>query len=354
MTSSSAHSLDRIRVRWWLLGLFLLLGLGGIAIGSWISEGPLELNNEQAAYWSGAAVSVGSSLLLAAVLVWFERALLVRVESQNAKVVERATAAASTAAEEAISRATESLVPRIDEIDKRLNERQNETRSEQDRLVETLGTVASRTAVLEAMSAASSIGALHETQFTDSGEVVIPCGDELNSPRVAVGYVPEISDPEFAHDARLTLAYVNENREARIEWMEGEEDDAVHALLLLQREMVKIGAGVESRRISAEYFFKNLQSLLHDAIQAREGDPGAWLSGARVREFVADGCVITDDGIEFEGLGIQVQPNHAYTSSYVNKTNWRLRLPERPDSIEPDLWEYSTARAQRYFRRAAR
>jgi hypothetical protein len=333
-------------VRWWLVIIFLLFGLVGIGLGSWIADERTWWIAEQAAYWSGVAVNVGSSLLLAAVLVWFERALLVRVEKQNAKVVENATAAATTAAEHAVSRATDELIPRLEEIDSRLRAQQSKTRSDQDRVVKTLGLEATRDAVLNAMSAASRINALRQASFIGSGVVVVPCGRDLNSPRVAARYRPANEHPDFIHPAALTLIYVEGSNGAEVEWDET-SDDAAQALALLQREMVANGSGTASTRISAHAFFENLRNVLEDAIKAREGDTSAWLSGGRVFELVSDGCVITEKGVEFRDVGIPIQPRNF--SLFGTASAGDARNIERPVSISEEVWDHAITRARTYF-----
>lgn len=342
------HGEEVTKVRWWLVIVFSLLGLVVLVAAALVAYGHTSFRGDDASFWSGLLVNIGTSLLLAAVLVWFERAIVRKVQEQTRSTAQRVeqafTTAATTAATDAAEKTAAALQPQLADLDKRLRARSDSQASQRTATAAKVSEVPSFEALRDALRVASDINALGEPTFfvtaDDGGEVIVPAGEALDSPLVVVTYLTEFQD-------RITLAHlVDRTQRSSVTWQEGQTPEDVFAAL--KDEMVKDGHGAAARKMSVERLFGNLGSLLTDATSARQADDGAWLSGARVREMVADGYVITDAGIEVRGHGIAAEPSEfgRYEHGKVVGSN----VPALgPNPTDLDVWDGAVARGRGYF-----
>ncbi|SOE69911.1 hypothetical protein SAMN06296378_2090 [Salinibacterium xinjiangense] len=99
MSEIAGSAPSRPRIRWWLAGLLTVEGLAVIAAGYVFARGFIVTDAIDQNYASGVAVNIGTSLLLAAALVLFERALVTTAEraAERAAGPIRAEAAAARA-----------------------------------------------------------------------------------------------------------------------------------------------------------------------------------------------------------------------------------------------------------------
>ena len=75
--------------------VFTCAGLAALLWAWAIAYELTQLRSEQASYWSGLLVNVGTTLLLATVLVRFERVLVRRVRVENGEAIVQAADAAA-------------------------------------------------------------------------------------------------------------------------------------------------------------------------------------------------------------------------------------------------------------------
>ena len=337
---------EHTAVRWWLVITFSGLGTLVLVGAALVSYGHTRFKGEDASFWSGLLVNIGTSLLLAAVLVWFERTIVRNVREQTRstvrKVEQAVTTVAATAATDAAEKTAAALQPRLADLDARLRARSESQASERTATAAKVGEVPSFEALRDALRVASSINAVADSSFSDEGgEVIVPAGEALDAPLVLITYVPEAED-------RITLAHlVDRAPQSSVTWQKGQAPEDVFASL--QEQMVKDGGGPAARRMSVQGLFGNLASVLTDATSGRQADEDAWLSGSRVREMVADGYIITEAGVEVRDYGIVVRPEHfGYYDNFGNVL--KSSVPDLPpNGIDLEIWATVVERAQGYF-----
>jgi hypothetical protein len=329
-----------ITVRWWLVLLFVVLGAGAIWLGAIVADSalPWPLAGERAAYWSGVAVNIGSALVLAAILVWFERLILRKVATTTIAVVKDV---AHQAAAEAVHDAAARLQPKIDELDRLIAERNSGVAEEQRTAATALSQEPSRETTFHLLREATDIRAIPITgPYGWTGTITVPAGNTKDAPRIRVDYTPEKEVLNQIDEEILVLTICEGNNPAHVEWAQGE--DAVAVFAALSREMVRSGAGAAAQKLSATQFFKNLVAALEEAIKTRECRDGTWIHGSVVYELVSDDWVITDQGVEVKGYGVAmpVERLRRWGTSAVG---------EAPEGLDGELWKLAQGRALRQF-----
>lgn len=308
------------------------------------------------AYWASAIVNLGTTMLLAAGLVWVERALVrsVQVTTRQA-ATSAADEAATRAAQAATEQTVEALIPRLDELDRRLRDRQNNVADEMAARAAEIGESGSFDHLHSALSDADSLGALARPRQAEDAsssrgvEVIVPAGVALSSPRIVTTLVPDAP----GRTRTLTLSYETGGRRhgrAMATWVEGKLPEDV--FVLLQEAMIAEGLGAEARALSAEVFFANLADIVRDAILARRAADGAWLSGSPVIELVANGLAITIDGVDARG-----HPGHVaargdfgrYDTRVISKIVGYSVPPDPPEGITKAAWDSAVGRATGHY-----
>lgn len=338
---------DETRVRWWLIALFAALGAGFIWAGAAVADGVvLALKERQASYWSGVAVNLGSALLLAGAIVWFERVITRRVTRATTLVARQvATEAATVAADTAVREATARIQPKLDEIDRLLDQRAQAWMDEPAEAAATLGEEASREAMMKLMAEATEIRAIEVVRNETEGRIVVPAGEGVNPPRIEVTYTPMHNLFEGA-TGRISIRGLASAGTAEIEWSDGL--DALSFFANLRRSMVREGAGESAKRLSPATFFRNLAYILDAAIKARNRAESAWLSGARVVEMIAIGWAMTATGLEVEGRGTLFRVRQI---GGIDGNVWREDTTgEMPEGLDPTLWKRAKWIGEAHFR----
>ena len=329
---------SQYRIKWWLIVLIVALGVACITFGWFVSDEMLLIwQGGAASYWSGVFVNVGSSLVLAAVLVWFERAIIQTVKKNTDSAVEDvATRVAKEAASEAARETTERLMPKIEEVDRLLAERQRQNLTEQSEAVATLGENASRDATFRLMDEATNLRAIHIPSNWEVGELVVAAGIGADSPPIWVRYSPGSQDASGSDESWLSLAAVAARRDDEFVFWDADMD-AVSLFHELRRKMVQAGRGELASRLSVKSFFDNLRSGLDDAIVGREHADGAWLSGEPVYEVIADGWLITDRGLEVRGHGVVIERDEF--AGFDRTSEREDNVGDPPEGLNSELWE---------------
>lgn len=325
-------------VRWWLVVVFILTGLLCILMAAAFSYGWTELDAEDTSFWSGLFVNVGTSLLLAALLVWFERVIVRDVQKQTQSTVEQAV---SSAANTAAQRTADALIPRIEDIDARLKERAETQVNARTAATARLAAMPTFEAVRLALAKASEINAIQRWSDDDleGGTVIVPAGGALDSPRIRVVY----SAPDH-----VSLTHMAERgKPSTVEWNPGQSPDEVFGAL--HDQMVKDGTAPATHQMSVERLFGNLSALLTDATKARHADGDAWLSGQPVLEMVMPDCVISEAGVEVREHGVAATKKRLgrYTRSGHVAGDSVSPLP--PGDLDQDTWNKSLERARHHF-----
>ncbi|WP_153008946.1 hypothetical protein [Microbacterium testaceum] len=321
------------RINWIVLLSFVAAGLIAL-IGGWlVAYDATPFREEHAAYWSGLLVNVGTTLLLAAALVWFERVLVRRVRTQNDRAIVKA---ADQAAE-----ATANLIgPRIDELENSIRADAAARASGRTESAERVATLPTFEAIETALGRAAEINAVRMRAFPGSDEkfasIVVPGGAVPSSPRLGIVRVPRSA----SRPARIVLTHGGDE----IVWEEGME--ARDAFGELNDKMTVAGYAEQAGSLSAGSFFANCSLLLRDAIAARQNDEGRWLSGSPAIELIATDWVITQAGIEVRGRGIVAAKEDFGTYSRGSSRRIGVAVPhEPPHDLDADLWALARERA---------
>jgi hypothetical protein len=287
-------------------------------------------------------VNLGTSLLLAALLVWFEKKFMRQVRGENEQIAQQA---ASKAAEEAAVRTAATLTPRLDELDKLVKATATAAREQQEATIDALGEQASRSNVLSALRAAAKIRAIGSFGRSIDSSVVVPAGDEKDSPMIGIAFSEE-SDPDDRDQrpSSIRLRY-DGDESTSVEWPE--EVDPAAVFFELQQSMIRNGFAPAANRLSTQRFFKNLRALLKAAMEARQDVKGHWLTGAPVHEMVFNGWIITEAGVEILGHGVPITPEQYPHGSGRFRTRYKVGAP--PADVDSYLWGHAAERGVKYF-----
>jgi hypothetical protein len=353
-------------VRWWLAVLFVGLGALLLAAAGSVSYGLTWMRDEEAAFWSGLLVNVGTTLLLGAALVWFERVIVTRVREQNRQAIgEAADVAATEAAERASERfrsLTSDLTARVEDIDRRLSATREIVRQEQEEALTGIGGEISRSAMIVALRAATAIRAIDRPGQSEGSSLIVPAGEDFDAPLIRVVYAApddlpaqEASDGEVGDEREeVWLSSISPGIDilglnpgwSGTRWEPERGPEAVFQQLA--RQMVRDGSAASSRRIHVGSFLNHLQAALRLAIEAREGDEGARLSGEPVREFITTDCFVTAKGVEFLGATFRVD-SWRFEHESEDESGLFETLPRRPENIDSALWAHAMDRGRRHF-----
>ena len=329
----------------WGLGL-VIVGVGvAVTVGGFLLLG----RDDAEAYWESAIVNLGTTILLAAALVWLERALVRSVRRNTQQVAQQA---ATQAADAAAKQTADRLLPSIEELDRRIFERTRAAASERAASAVRVGEEATYEAMSAALAGAEDIHAIARSDmWSRGGMVTVPASEDLAGPRIQVTFLPQTE----ASPERVVLEYVNGATVAsRTFWEPDVAPEDVFSTF--QEQMIADGHGAAQRAMSAEQFFKNLSSILVEAVEARRGEDGLWLSGKPVLEKVSDLCVVTEAGIEMP-MGVVVKRSQfgykvGYPGTYrvINED-----LPQAaPAEVDPMLLAAAIAVARRHFQKPPR
>lgn len=284
------------KIRWIPVIAFTILG-GTCILGarhlSRIQEG-------DARFWSSVAVNIGTALVLAAFLFFAER-WFVKWTSGVAK--ETATQVATEVVQAEVSELTE----RFENLNELVSGIRAANAQARNQTIDRLGNDITRATFVDAMHSAQEIGAI-------GGDVWVPGTEPVDDLAVQVQFhraLPANAAPWRASVIDAETQYIDHvsfklgSMSGTLEWKEAETfSDFITRLL---EELQRQALGAEAKRLDFATVVQNLHSLLHDAVSARRHDGGAWLSGASVRELLADGWVHTDAGIEVQGHGLAIE-----------------------------------------------
>ncbi|TAK09378.1 hypothetical protein EPO44_01390 [bacterium] len=261
------------------------------------------------------------------------------------EVAVAAAEAAATQAVEQTSGVNQQLSARISELEERLNGQL----TRQDEILDEALNALSRDASYD--SVASNLRTAYEQGAISGQGLTVPAGPDLDSPRVTFVYQPTFyNDDGDGHAEHLKVTYVAEQRPNEIGTPVVEEfwhvdEDPTDVFQRLMEGMVRAGRGGDKNRLKIADAFTNLALALREAIAARRGDD-SWQSGGSVIEFVSDGWILSENGVEAKGYGVVATPRQLTVPfSVADRQKWKL--PERPEWAASDVWEKSMERGRR-------
>lgn len=344
------------KVRWWLASLLTIAGIVVITLGYGFAHGFLVGGATDMSYASGVAVNVGTSLLLAAALVLFERALVINAEraAERATVPIRVEAAAARAESQsirlenaALTERTAVLEARLLDLDDQLRARAAAETHEQARSFESLGETVDRQTVLEVMDAASRIRALDLHSWTGrSGRIVVPAGVGLDAPRIAIEYATFDEDDWNSSDTPVLRLGVIGMEDEFVAW--DEDDDPLQVFAEILEMMVRRGEARRSGPLSPTTFFRNLRTAVEEAIRSRSADPVGWLTTTPVLEMITDDWMITTGGVEVREHGLVIRRDQ-YPHDVPGQERTGYRVGAAPGYLDSAIWDYAAERGSFYF-----
>lgn len=261
-----------------------------------------------ATFLSGLLVNIGTTVLLAVILIVFERSILRRVRTANKESEQRAKRVAERKVEEAVTKRIVPLETRLTDLDSLFRSHGDaKARERRDAAARILDNpdFDSFSEKLSAIAASGAVTKPWGNVPDDAALFIVPAGDDLSAPRVTITYSGD--DGRKARDVMFAVMYAAEG-DVMFNWNKAVSLDDV--LRALNDELVRRGGVHVSKRFSADSLFRNVRSFLEAATAGRNADADAWLSTSPARELVVDGWIITERGIEVRGRGVVVPRQH--------------------------------------------
>jgi hypothetical protein len=302
-------------------------------------------------YWAGVAANLGTTVFLAAVLVWFERQLTTRVD----RVERQTTAIRSENAElrAETERLAQTIDTRLTELDEQAARRSAAILERQAEAVDALGEDGSRHAVLNAMRVAQGLGAIRGLGNPPTTyELAVPGGQLPQAPPIRIGYrVARDTDFESTPES-LYLRYGDGDLGTTVvDW--SSDATIIDVLEELRQSMIRDhDAGRLAATLRPEAIVQNLHETLALAVRRRQGGT-TWITGSPVFELVAPGWVITQAGVESEEHRRVVieasayehfEPDLPWGAGFISE-----HMPAMPTWVDPDDWARGRTRGAIYF-----
>lgn len=351
MSSTPQGDPAEVRVRWGVMAAVTIAGMGVTAapfLLSWLVDHEF---GEWRPLLSTTLTSAGTVILLVAAIWFLERKFSARVRAEVREVA-RETAERET---QKLATSHRDLSLRLDELQKRMDRRATQERSEQDKIIQRLSEEASFESVYGALALADDIGALW------SHQIVIPTGDgDPGEPRFvfrrsaasSTRPLHRLREDETSRRSVVEIEYQAESERAGVTAFWEAASPADEVLHALRQQMIGVGAAAHSACVDVS-LLANLHSALREAVASRRGDEGAWLKGS-VSEWISDVWVITSYGLEHRGsLGMRSEEFPVHWDGRSNQASWSWKPPAAPEGVDGTMWDFLIARARRYHRSGA-
>lgn len=348
-SSSNDGSGGTTRPRWRLVTFVTVLGAVVVGIPFALSEWTDPAFGTKQSLASTALINIGTTLLLAAVLVWLGRRFVSQAEGTARQVVEEQTKEFRTE--------TAELRQRLEALQGRVAERTADVEAAgASILTDIVGDISFET-VTKSLELANDIEALWH------GAIAVPITDSVDAPAVRLSWAYAQKGGRFDSTDNLvpTLAMDYENRPEKsnkhfdFQWRQGFPADEL--IYELKEWMVKLGFGEAAQVLDAEYLFKRFGDGVTDAIAAKRGLPGAWLKDCGLLdELVGPNLAITSFGVAARDHGLVIESSdfparRSPAMSAEQRSNLTpYKLPERsaPEGVDAGHWNVALKRAAEY------
>lgn len=287
-----------------ILALAWHFGVDQNPLGLGLNRVGLSVDAAHATFLSGLLVNIGTTVLLAVILVVFERSILRRVQTANKESEHRAEQAAERKVEAVVTERVEPLEMRLTDLDSLFRNHGEAKARERRHAAATILDNPDFASFAEKLSTVALSGALTKPTvdaLDDAVLFIVPAGDDLSAPRVRISYSG--NDGRRADDVMFAVMHAAEG-DITAHWNETLSlDDALRSL---NDELVKRGAVHLAKAFSPDALFRNIGLFLVAATAGRNADTDAWLSTSPAHELIIDGWIITERGIEVRGRGVVV------------------------------------------------
>lgn len=301
-----------------------------------------------ATFLSGLLVNIGTTVLLAVILIVFERSILRRVRTANKESEQRAKRVAERKVEEAVTERIVPLETRLTDLDSLFRSHGDARARERREAAASILDNLDFESFSEKLSAVAACGAVTKPAGNvpdDAALFIVPAGDGLSAPRVEISYSGD--DGRRARDVMFAVMSAADGH-ITVNWNKAISlDDALRAL---NDDLVRRGAVHVSKYFSADALFRNVRSFLQAATAGRNADADAWLSTSPARELVVDGWIITERGIEVRGRGVVVPRQHfgRYIPGSNSVQGERISLTAPPD-VDQAIYSEALMRAKPFM-----
>ncbi|GAA4717974.1 hypothetical protein GCM10023216_02730 [Isoptericola chiayiensis] len=334
------------KARWGLVAL--VTALGALVIGvpfaltKWVNP---EFGTPQS-LGSTALINVGTTLLLAALLVWLGRSFVSHAEGAARRVVEERT--------EEFRQETEDIRQRLEALQGRVDERTASAEAAGAAVADDIVTDVSYETVTRALELANDVEALWHSAIT------VPTNDSIDAPAVRLSWTAAHHGGRFDDldnlIATLEVDYEHHpessTRRFDQEWLPGvPADEMLHEL---KESMIRADYGEAAQALDARYMFERFGHGISDAIAGKRAQADAWLKGCgALHELVGADLAVTSLGVAARGHGLafkssefpQRPPPVVSAEQLTNRKLYRLPTPPVPDGIDPEHWTVAIARA---------
>lgn len=334
------------KARWGLVAVVTLLGATVVALPFYLTEQVDPGFGTPQSLTSTALINVGTTLLLAALLVWLGRRFVTRAEGAARRAVEEKT--------EEFRHETAEIRQQLEALQDRVAERTASAEAAGAAIVDDIASDVSFETITKALELANDIDALWHSAIT------VPTSDSVDAPAVRLSWTATQHGGRFDDMdnllATLDVGYEHHpgssKRRFDLEWLPGvPADEIVHELKEL---MVRADYGEAARMLDAKYMFECLGRGVADAIAGKRGLPDAWLKGCgALDELVGPDLAITSRGVAARGHGLafkagdfpQRPPPAMSAEQRASREPYKLPTPPAPAGIDPAHWGVAIARA---------
>ncbi len=325
------------RVPWALVILFTTLGVVVL-----VAAGLLTTPRFGAEFWSGVLVNGGATILLAAVLIWFERRLTTTTKRAVENAVSDAADQAGKAAAAAVQEATEDLKTRIDSLQDQVAARRARAAADQDAAIDALSEELTWDNVASAMETAAGLNATE-------GAVFVWASNIRRGPVLGFQYDAAEDnvddrdlDGERDRERGVILSFEEGGGPAVMRrWTKSQS--APEFFADFSEDLVASGYGNIARSINYSLVMKRLQDALADGVAGRRVEPGAWRTNAPLWEVIDGDWAITFAGLEHRDHRLVLS-----THDIPHRGESGRWEPAQPEWADEHDWEQAVRRVQRW------
>lgn len=315
----------RLVFRWWVIIIVALTGIACLVVpflyepfGSW------------QVITSSTLTNIGTTMTFAAVLFLVERAFVRRVAVQARREAQQVvtTATADLRAE------NRDLAAKLSDLNDLLKGSDVRRERSREQAVEAFEENVSFHTLTRLMETANDLNALN------NGRIVVPAGNDIQSPRISFfwGTSHSASSNVFEEPALELLLRGDGGSVVRLKW--SAEMAIVEAAREFDRTVRVAGLIAEADAIDFQTLLTNLRDAVDTAIAGRSSS-AAWPDG-RIWEWIADGWVITDKGVEVRGYGIPLPITNFPTREVMGARKIPGTGYERPEWADESRWDFAT------------
>jgi hypothetical protein len=331
---------------WLVIGTFVV-GLA-LLVAGWLVQTASPVSADIKSYLPSVLANLGTTVFLAALLVWFERVVLKEARTEAKAVITEAVpgieARAVKAAEDKVSGRLEDIRAQYDQW---VEEDSTTGRDTVRKLVEnvTFEQVAEslhRCTEIHAIEAGgeSYVGVTGFLDFTSWGKITVPASKEPWRASVRFEYGREEPDGRVIIFVRPVL---DTRKYVEVSWSRTEP--AIEMLKALRQSLTAEGHATFAKTIDLEVMFQNLSTALEVAFTSRSQLDGAMFGSEEVYEMLTDELFVTGAGIAHKVLGLLTRKADFGSWRNGSLVGYQVR-EDAPEGITQEDWNGAVLRGR--------